>query len=106
MVFSSTSILASCVPNESNLAWREASDSSMAMLLAGGVVGDASGEAAVLLVLLFGIDETERCKHWTADGVEQLSRVASCRGSRQFFLDDTTGCTYNILPKTMTIRKL
>ena len=80
MVFSSTSILASCVPNESNLAWREARDSSMAMLLAGGVVGDASGEAAVLLVLLFGIDETERCKHWTADGVEQLSRVASCRG--------------------------
>ena len=80
MVFSSTSILASCVPNESNLAWREARDSSMAMLLAGGVVGEASGEGAFLLVLLFGIDETVKCKHRTADGVEQLSSVASCRG--------------------------
>jgi hypothetical protein len=80
MVFSSTSILASCVPNESNLAWREARDSSMAMLLAGGVVGEASGEGAFLLVLLFGIDETAKCKHGTADGVEQLSCMASCRG--------------------------
>ena len=80
MVFSSTSILASCVPNESNLAWREARDSSMAMLLAGGVVGEASGEGAFLLILLFGIDETAKCKHGTADGVEQLSCVASCRG--------------------------
>ncbi len=35
----------------------------MAMLLAGGVVGEASGEGAFLLVLLFGIDETARCKH-------------------------------------------